>query len=223
MTSARTSKTWSVALLVLAGLLSLPATAAAHAEHYGQSAYVTLTPDLVKVELDMSPGMLVASQVVRLINVDGDQRISEAEKRAYASALLGDLSLEIDGQPRTLTVASFELPPAEHLATGEDKMRFTFTASLSGVGAGPHQMVFRNGHQPARSAYLTHPFAGTREVTLGKLSRDTTQQQMTVSYAVTRAAKREGGATSGLLVLAAFAIAGIGNGLTRWRRPKNLG
>src|SRR5205085_2912637 len=121
---------FALALATLATLAHAP-RAAAHAEHYGQSAYVTVGPARVTVELELGPGALVAAAIVRRIDGDGDGVIAPAEARAYASAVGADLAVTVDGKPVPLRVTDFACPPAAILATGEAVMRWT------GVSAAP--------------------------------------------------------------------------------------
>ena len=69
--------------------------------------YVTVAPEGVTIELDLTPGVLVAPQVVALIDTDGDGKLSEAEGRAYARAVLDDVLLKVDKRRYPLTVTTF--------------------------------------------------------------------------------------------------------------------
>jgi hypothetical protein len=173
--------------LLLAVALTLawwPRTAAAHAEHYAQSAYLRVDVDHVTVELDLSPGSKVAREVVKAIDENHDGQIDDAEGRAYAGVVLAALALRIDGVPRPLRVSEAQLPPADHLATGEDKLSLVFVADFAELDAGPHQLQFSNGHHPVESVYLAHTFTETKRVSVGKQARDATNQELTADYSV---------------------------------------
>src|SRR5690348_16411401 len=63
-------------LLVAAGLL-WPTVAAAHPlDQYLQISYVTVAPRSIDVELDLTPGVLVAPRALTTIDTNGDKRIS---------------------------------------------------------------------------------------------------------------------------------------------------
>lgn len=178
--------------LLLAVVLTLawwPRTAAAHAEHYAQSAYLRLDLDHVNVELDLSPGSKVAGEVVKAIDTNHDGQIDDAEGRAYAGVVLAALALRIDGEPRALTLTEARYPPAAHLATGEDKLSLAFVAAFPALAPGPHQVQFSNGHRPVASAYLAHTFTETKRVILGKQTRDATNQELTADYSVVGASE----------------------------------
>ncbi|HEX5749687.1 MAG TPA: hypothetical protein VFZ09_25880 [Archangium sp.] len=168
--------------LLFALVLLLTAPAAAHPQHHGQSAYLTLGRDQVKLELDMSPGTLVAGQVARFIDADGDQHLSEVEQRAYIDALLEDLSLSVDGQALTLVLADARFPSASVLAAGEAQMNFTFTARLPALETGQHRMVFRNDHQFVESSYLAHVFSNEEALVIHEQTRDALYQQLSLEY-----------------------------------------
>lgn len=167
--------------------LAAAAPAAAHADHYSQSAYVALRSDGVHVELDLSPGAMVASQILSTIDTDADGSLSEAEQRAYAGAIAHDLSLEIDGRRQELAVATLDFPSVAHLASGETKISLDFTGPGARLPAGPHTLTFRNTHAPTRSTHQAHALAGTGGITIGKLTRDAVQENLTVDFTVAAA------------------------------------
>lgn len=172
------------ALLSMLAVLSVTAEAAAHAHHYGQSAFVTVSPAGVKVELDLSPGALVADQVVRLLDADGDGHISEGELRSYSDVLLRDVSVRIDGEPVALELASRDVPEPSHLATGEDRLRLSFTAAVPALSPGPHHLLLRNAHRPVPSAHQAHALAGDASVRIGKQRRDAAQDELSADFEV---------------------------------------
>lgn len=206
-------------LLPLALIWATPA--AAHPEHYEQAAYVTLGRDRVTLQLELSAGPLVASRVVRAIDANGDLEFSKEEERAYTNALLREVSLEVDGQALTPTLSSARFPPASHLMTGEDQLRFTFTAALPRLGVGQHRAVFRNNHRLVQSSYSAHAFPGGREVVVGKQTRDTPQQQLRVDYEVKPPAPGNPvtwpDARSTAVALGLVALAGLGGAMHRAR------
>lgn len=169
------------ALLALA-LVAAPSMARAHAEHYGQSAYLRVASDRVSLDLDLSPGSGVAAALIGKIDADGDQELSEKEQQRYAAEILGQLSLTIDGEPRPLVLSRVECPPARRLATGQDKLALSAVALLSPLPPGPHRLVFANHHAPVTSNYAAHAFGDAALVSFGRPERDAAQQQLSVSF-----------------------------------------
>lgn len=222
----------SLLLAVVFTLAWWPRTAAAHAEHYAQSAYLRLDPERVTVELDMSPGSKVAGDVVKAIDENHDGQIDDAEGRAYAGVVLAALALRIDGEPRALTLTEARFPPAAHLATGEDKLSLAFVAAFPALAPGSHQVQFSNGHRPVESVYLAHTFTETKRVTLGKQARDATQQNLTADYSVVGASEvrpatlGEAGGPWKSLALGVGVLAVLGAAVARSRRrasPARIG
>src|ERR687883_464437 len=105
---------WAVGLVGLFVLLTttLPAAVAvAHPlDEYVQSTYIDPSPDRTTLELNLTPGVLVAPEMVALIDTDGDGEISETEGEVYADAVLQDITLEVDGQPQPLTLVGSSFP-----------------------------------------------------------------------------------------------------------------
>lgn len=91
---------WPLCLLCLIGVLTTALPAAAHPlDEYVQNTYIDLAPDRTTLEINLTPGVLVAPQVAALIDADGDGDISGAEGEAYANVMLRDVALEVDDEP----------------------------------------------------------------------------------------------------------------------------
>src|SRR5215212_3303285 len=80
-------------------------------------------PDRTTLELNLTPGVLVASEMVALIDSDGDGEISETEGDAYANEVLRDVSLEVDGEPQPLTLTSSQFPTPLDIRAGMGTIR----------------------------------------------------------------------------------------------------
>lgn len=175
---------------LLTGLL--PQRALAHpADAYLQATYITVTSTQIAVELDLTPGVLVAPQILPQLDTNGDEQISEAEGRAYVTTVLRSVVLQVDGKPRPLTISQLELPPYLNLQAGYGTIRVFTTATLPAGMTGTHQLAYQNNYAPVGSIYQVNALldqAGT--VTLDKPNRDALQQSMTIDY-VTSAPQRQ--------------------------------
>ena len=101
-------------------LALIPAGATAHPEHeVVQNAYLTLAPDQVRLQLDLSPGPQVAAAFARPLDANGNKRISQAEARAFAQIVLRQSTLVFDGAPANLTLESVTSPSYRALTSGE--------------------------------------------------------------------------------------------------------
>lgn len=168
------------------GLLASPVAALAHPlDVFLQATYITVAPAQIVVELDLSPGVLVAPQVLPQLDIDGDQQISDDEGQAYANTMLHNVVLEVDGKPLALTVTKIDVPPYLTIQAGYGTMRIFTAATLADTPTGTHTTYYRNNYAPTGSAYQVNAFVDKGvAVTLGKQNRDNTQQTMTVGYTV---------------------------------------
>jgi nickel/cobalt transporter (NicO) family protein len=193
----------ALGLMVMFG--SWPSVAAAHPlDEYLQAIYVTLAADGVTLELDLTPGVLVAPQVVALIDTDGDGSISEGEGQAYAQAVLGGVLLEVDQQRDALTVTKMELPPMLTLRAGAGTIRLEAAATAGSggspilLGPGSHQVLVRNTHEPVKSAYqATAVLERAGEIEVAQQRRDELQHSLQVDYSVTPLAQPDPGPVDG--------------------------
>lgn len=182
--------TFTARLLFLLGLflalLMSPAAAQAHPlDVYLQASYITVAPTQITVELDLSPGVLIAPQALGDLNSDGDQQISDAEGQAYADTILGNVELRVDGQPLTLRVSEIEMPPYLTIQAGYGTIRIFSVATLATGLASTHQIFYTNTYAPSGSSYQVNAFVDADvAITLGKQNRDSLQQSMTVDYAI---------------------------------------
>jgi hypothetical protein len=135
-------------------LLTPPQAALAHpADVYLQATYITVAPTQIVVELDLSPGVLVAPQVLPQLDTDGDEQISEAEGQAYVDAMLRDVVLEVDEQPLTLAVTKVDMPPYLNLQAGYGTIRiFTIARPANGL-TGTHTIYYKNNYAPIGSVW----------------------------------------------------------------------
>lgn len=176
---------------VLLALLATPLTALAHPlDQYLQATYITVAPAQLVVELDLSPGVLVAPQALALLDTDGDQQLSDAEGRAYADTIVQHVALQVDGQPLALTVTKIDLPEYLVIQAGYGTIRIFTSATLADGMAGTHAIAYSNNNAPAGVSYQVNTFIETgAAITLGTQNRNETQQSIAVDYTI-------GGATA---------------------------
>ena len=180
---------WATTGLVgLIGLLmtALPAAVAvAHPlDEYVQSTYIDPAYDRVALEINLTPGVLVAPQVVALIDTDGDGQISEGEGEAFADAVLQDVTLEVDGQSQPLTLVGSSFPSPLDMSAGMGTIRLQVAAEAPSTTPGDHWLYYRNDHQPVNSKYLVNAFKKIGEVEITQQDRDELQHGARVGYVV---------------------------------------
>jgi hypothetical protein len=181
---ARNSRNSARASLTLLLVLLAGATASAHRlDEYLQAARIAIEPSAVRVELDLTPGVAVASSVLADLDRDRDGTISSGEAKVYVDQVAGALSLEIDGKPVGLSVTRRLVPSAAAMRAGEGTLRIELAASLTGVASGPHQLSFRNAHRPEVSVYLANALVPASDrIAVTNQRRDYNQGQLDVDY-----------------------------------------
>ncbi|MCB0171886.1 MAG: hypothetical protein KDJ97_15170 [Anaerolineae bacterium] len=177
-------------LPLLVWLFAFPLQALAHpADVYLQATYITVAPTKIVVELDLTPGVLVAPQVLPLLDTDGDAQISDAEGQAYVETMLRDVVLQVDGQPLVLTITKVDLPTYLNVQAGYGTIRIFTTATPADGMTGMHSISYQNNFAPTGSAYQVNAFVDKDiAITLGKQNRDDIQQRMSMDYTIDNAA-----------------------------------
>jgi hypothetical protein len=172
-------------LLVMA---TFAPTALAHpADKVVQAAYLTLAPGGLRLELDLTPGELVANQFLGFLDQNTDGQIGDGEISVFAERVIQDLSVRVNGQVAALHLESKTVPDPAGLRTGGQQVTLIFAASLPDV-TGENNLEFRNtlefqnNFAPIRNAYLANVFVQSGEVKVLEQKRDATQQDFRVRY-----------------------------------------
>ncbi len=173
-------------LLTLASFPAPPRVALAHPlDQYLLYSYITVSPTQIVVELDMSPGVLIAPGLLPGIDANGDQQISDAEGQAYVSIVLPNFVLQVDGKPLSLTLTKVYMPDYLTTQAGYGTIRVFTVATLAGGMTGTHTIYFMNNFAPKGAAYQVNAFVDKSvPITLGKQNRDSIYQSLTVDYTI---------------------------------------
>ena len=168
--------------VALCALLLLPAPASAHRlDEYLQAAILDFGKDSLTLELRLTPGTSVAARVIRGIDTDRNNSFSQAERDAYAARVQSDLTLTIDGAPRTLRLMRAAFPPLAGLRGGTDGILLAFTTPLP---QGARTLTLENRHLPALSVYLANSLVPRDpQIRITGQSRNLTQSRYTVQWA----------------------------------------
>ena len=101
------------------------------------------------------------------------------------------LTLEVDGTPVRPQLGATSFPDLEAMRRGEGTIRLQSAATLPRLSAGPHQLLFRNGHHPDRSVYLANALVPeSDEVAVTAQRRDADQTELTIDYVLRAAPAR---------------------------------
>jgi hypothetical protein len=137
-------------------LLFLGGAASAHRlDEYLQATILSVEKDHVQASMRLIPGVAVSSSVIASIDSNGDGVISEAEQKAYAERVLGDLSLTVDGHRLNPKLVSADFPQIEEMKEGLGEIHIEFTADLPRGGPN-RRLVLENHHQRQNAAYLVN-------------------------------------------------------------------
>lgn len=164
---------------------TVPLTLTAHRlDEYLQATLVSLATDRIVLEMDLTPGIDVASGVFASIDTDRDGRIAADEGDAYANQVLGEIELELDGTVRPLDLIGAEFPSQQEMRAGIGVIRIEARAPWAG-SPGRHALHYRNDHWPALSAYLVNALVPTsRAVRITGQHRDALQREFRLEFHV---------------------------------------
>ncbi len=169
------------ALVLLGWLLSV---AVAHsADMLVQAAYITLSPEQVSIELDLTAGELVAKDFLGKLEVGQDQNISI---QALAKTVLEKMQLTVNNQPVPLRLESEQIPEMTQIKLGGGQIQLVFVGTIK--SSSQNQFVFKNNYAPVKSGYLANVFVQSSEVKIASQQRDQTQQTFEVNYEVAESA-----------------------------------
>ena len=140
---------------LLLALLVLPSAVFAHRDdQYLQATLVAIEPSGVRLQINLTPGVAVAEQVLAEIDRDRDGAISKNEAAAYAELLKRDLALRVDGRKLDLKLTASEFIAPAELRTGSGIIQMEFSAISGPFAAGAHRLTLENRHLTTISVYL---------------------------------------------------------------------
>jgi hypothetical protein len=163
----------------------LPSARAHRVDEYLQATRLSIDTRRIDLELDLTPGIALASQVFGWIDTNGDGAISETESLAYSQKVLRSLVLYADGKPVAITLTERSFPTLRDMSLGVGTVRLKATAHLPAGGGGRHQISFLNKHRPDSSVYLVNALVPANPgVQIGDQRRDPAQHGLTLDYTV---------------------------------------
>ena len=142
-------------LRLLLALLAFPSAVFAHRlDEYLQATLVVIEPGEVRLQINLTPGVDVAEQVLALIDCNRDSVISKSEITAYAESLKRDLIVRLDQRNVELKLTASDFPEPTELRTGLGIIQMEFSVKPSSLAAGVHKLTLENRHLPGLSVYL---------------------------------------------------------------------
>ncbi|MGC4106735.1 MAG: hypothetical protein QM753_10355 [Thermomicrobiales bacterium] len=177
-------------LSLVTSILTPTATMAHPLDVYLMGSYVTVTPTQVEVEVDATPGVLLAPDVLSQIDTNGDGILSDAESRAYVQTIVDALQLSVDGTPLTLSITKIEMPSYLNIQAGYGLIRISTNADLPAsttTDGATASLSYVNGFTPTGAMYQVNTFTSTTSNTpidLGTQHRSDDQASLDVQFAI---------------------------------------
>ncbi|MFI7709387.1 hypothetical protein [Nonomuraea sp. NPDC049480] len=150
MTLSRRLVRWAAAsILGAAGSVLIAMPAAAHpTDETIQQTYLTPTGSQLAIQLDLTPGVLVAPAFAQTIDTNGNHTLSTTETTAHADQVTSKLALRVDGRAVPLTITKRTYPAYDLLAAAGGAVTLDLTADLP---SGTRNIVFTNNYNPGRT------------------------------------------------------------------------
>lgn len=171
---------------LLLGLLTWPSTSLAHRlDEYLQATLVSIEPGELSLQINLTPGVDVAEQVLALIDRNHDGIISTNEATAYSELLKRDLLVRLDQRKVALKLTASNFPSPTELRTGWGIIQLEFSASVDRLAPGTHRLTLKNRHLPGSSVYLfnaAQPPSGSVHITRQK--RNETQSMGEIEFTI---------------------------------------
>jgi hydrogenase/urease accessory protein HupE len=179
--------------------LALVAPASAHqVDEYLQATTIAVETSRITLQLRMTPGVLVAQKVLAAIDANGDGTVSDAEQRAYAERVRGDLSVALDGRSLELRLLSSSFPNFEELTKGLSSILLEFDADVP-PGGRARRLTLDNHHQAAIAVHLVNCLRPRDpDVQIVAQTRDYSQSSYQLDFALGSASNAQEPTRSGL-------------------------
>jgi hypothetical protein len=168
-----------------AWLATLPPVAAHRVDEYLQATRLSIDIERVDLEIDLTAGSAVASEVFGWIDTNRDGEISNAEGETYARQMLRSVVLKVDGWPVPIKLVETSFPQFRDMSLGVGTIRLRATAKVPAASAGRHQVSFLNTHRTESSVYLVNALVPANpRIQLSDQRRDRAQLGLTLDYTV---------------------------------------
>jgi hypothetical protein len=210
-------------IVVIALVIASTPVGAHRLDEYLQATRIGVDLDRVNLEIDLTPGVSIASQVKGWIDTNGDGQLSRPEALGYASQVLNALELSVDRQRVPLTLADIKMPEPADMTVGTGTIRLRASAPIPSGTGGRHQLTLVNTHRRELSVYLSNALVPSdSRIQIVTQQRDRNQHSLTIGYDIetTGALRRISWVTGALTLLGMAAVVRGGLGRFRPRRAR---
>jgi len=203
---------WFVAVALW---LAVGSPAGAHrVDEYLQATRIAVGIERVDLEIDLTPGVSVASDVLGWIDANADGHVSQIEGEAYAREMLRSVALSVDGRPAQIALVETHIPEPSEMRLGTGTVQVRATAKVPAQWPGQHRVSYSNAHRPEGSVYLVNALVpADARIHIADQHRDSAQHGLTLEYTVAADPKWRP------LLFIGLAMAGA-LGVSRMPRPK---
>jgi len=186
ITAQRSSRSNTLAGLTAAiALLSITQASAHRRDEYLQAARIAIEPARVDIELDLTPGIALAPNVLAEIDRDRDGNIAAGEAAGYAARVLGEIRLEVDGRPMPLELVEQRFPAVSAMSKGEGTIQIRLAVAVPPLAAGGHRVLYRNDHRPDIAVYLANALVpASSRVAVRAQRRAVDQRDIVIEYVI---------------------------------------
>lgn len=155
-------------LMIAVASVLLAAPAAAHpTDEVVQQVYLTPAASGLGVRLDLTPGVLVAPEFARTVDVDANGTLTDAEVDAHVAAVQSAVTAQVDGRTVDLTVTGRRYPAVDLLAAAGGTITLEWRGELP---ADAQQVVFTDRYEPGgRPAVQMSVLVAADPVELGRI------------------------------------------------------
>lgn len=169
-------------------LLVLPTAVFAHRlDEYLQATLVVIDPERVRLQINLTPGVAVAEQVLALIDRDHDGLISTNEAVAYCELLKRELVVRLDQREIKLKLTTSYFPGPAELRTGLGFIQMEFSWTPERLARGVHTLTIENRHLAALSVYLVNAAQPvSRSIQITKQTRNENQSVSEIQFTFQR-------------------------------------
>lgn len=169
---------------LLAGSLAALSAHAHRTSGLLQASLVDVQATRIEIEVTLLPGMDLASKVFALLDTDGDGRISESERSAWAREFLSRQSVTLDGRTLPITLQSVRTVPLLEMNQGHGEIVVQFEADPGPNVRGAHVLLCANRYEPVPCTYQSNGLVPKdQEVRINGHRRDELQRELTLDVA----------------------------------------
>ena len=153
-----------------------------------QGAYLTLAPGELRLELDITAGSAVTSEIIKSLDENADRYVTTAEAHTYAQRVLEQSTLVLDGVTASWKLENVSVPPYQNLELGGGTIKIYAVAQRSDSG-GAHILSYQNRYQPEKSQWTANVFlrpGGGWHYQVTSQQRSNDGRQLIVNYTATQ-------------------------------------